>query len=106
MTLATVPTVTSGRIRIFSSTTEELISYTGVSGSTITGITGGLSLTADPSTGSSGITKTWLAGTQCEIVWMHDQFIDKQKPEIVTFATTAARDTALGGNGVATKAYF
>lgn len=36
---------------------------------------------------------------------MHDQLFNKQKPEPVVFATTAARDTALGADGAATKAW-
>lgn len=41
---------------------------------------------------------------------MHDQLNDAQNPTAqynvaLTYATTAARDLALGGDGVATKAY-
>lgn len=64
-----------------------------------------LSTTADPAT-STGTGYTWLAATEGKNVAMHDQLFDKQNPEPVVFATTAARDTALGANGAATKAWI
>lgn len=74
ITLATVPTVTSWRIRLYSAKQEELISFSGVSGSTITGCVRNLSLTANPATAWTGL--TWVAWTSCELVIMHDQMID------------------------------
>lgn len=108
MTLATVPTVTAGRLYLTDWLQEEWVSYTGVSGSTVTGLTRWLSQTADPATAGTG--KTWIAGTKVKLVAMHDQLADKLQGNqflgsAQVYATTAARDTALGGDWVATKAY-
>lgn len=107
-TLATVPTVTSGRLYLTDWSQEEWINFTGVSGSTVTGLTRWLSQTADPATAGTG--KTWIAGTKVKLVAMHDQLADKLQGNqflgsAQVYATTAARDTALGGDWVATKAY-
>ena len=59
MHVATVPTKTSGRLFLKSGTTKERISYSGISSLTLTGLTRGLSQTADPSTAGTG--KTWIA---------------------------------------------
>jgi len=98
MTVATAPTVTSGRLFLKSWTQKEWISYTWVSSTTLTWLTRWLSQTADPSTAWTGL--TWLAWTQVILVAMHDQLLDKQQPEQLlqeakTYATTAARDSAL-----------
>ncbi len=55
ITLGVAPTTTSGRVYTWygnhdAPTQEEWINYTGVSGTTITGCTRGMSPTADPST--------------------------------------------------------
>jgi len=107
-TLATVPTVTKGRLYLSDWQQEERMSFTGVSWSTVTGLTRGLSKTADPATAGTGL--TWIAGTRVKLVAMHDQLVDKQQgDELLSsaqiYATTAARDTALGGNWVATLPY-
>lgn len=106
--VAVLPTITSGRMRIYSAKQEELISFTWISAAAwspgnLTWVTRGLSRTAVPATGWTWL--TWVAWSQLEDVLMHDQIIDRASPEALTFATTAARDSALWGNGVATKAY-
>ncbi len=108
MTVATPPTVTSGRIHLKRGGVEELISFTWVSGSILTWLTRGLSLTADPATAWTG--ETWIAWTVIELVAMHDQLLDKSeftqlKQVWLTFADTTARDAALWGDWVATLAY-
>lgn len=81
MSLATCPTVTSGRIHLKSATQEEWVSFTGNSNpggaGNLTGLTRGLSQTADPATSGTG--SVWLAGQEVELVAMHDQFIDKNE---------------------------
>lgn len=57
--------------------------------------------------------REWREGTKCFVTIVSSQlanFVDKTVPtqsiqEAKTYATTVARDTALGANGVATKAY-
>ena len=75
MTVATAPTVTSGRVYLVSWTTKEWIKFTGVSGLTLTGLTRNMSRTADPSTWGTGL--AWIAGTKVTLVAMHDQLPDK-----------------------------
>jgi len=106
--VATVPTVTKGRLFITDWVNKERTQFTGVSGSTLTGLTRGLSKTADPSTAGTGT--AWIAGTTIKLVAMHDQIPDKLEGNEAIFsskiyATTAARDTALWANGAATKPY-
>lgn len=74
--LATAPTATNGRIYIFNNAQEEWVSYTGVSGTTITWVTRWLSKTADPATAWTGL--TWIAWTTVRLVAMHDQMPDKK----------------------------
>lgn len=97
--------VTSGRLYGNNNLQEEWIGFTGVAASgsefAYSGLTRGLSQTADPSTASTG--STWLAGQAFALVEMHDQMMNRQRPEPLIFATTAARDTALGANGAATS---
>lgn len=85
-TLATPPTVTKGRMLLKNGNIQEWISFTGVSGSTITGLTRNLSQTADPATGGTGL--PWWAGTQIILVAMHDQLPDKLEPTAFTQAIT------------------
>ena len=78
MYIATAPTITNGRIYLKSSAQEERIKFTGVTPWTpaiLTGLTRGMSKTANPSTGSTG--KDRVAGTPVKIVAMHDQIADK-----------------------------
>jgi hypothetical protein len=106
--LASVPTVTKGRMYMSNWEIEERISFTGVSWSTITGVTRWLSQTADPATAGTG--QVWIAGTKIKLVAMHDQMLDKLEGDDVlisatVYASTAARDSALWADWVATKAY-
>lgn len=82
-TLWTVPTATQGRLHLYDWSQEEWVSYTGVSGVTVTGLTRNLSQTADPATGGTWL--TWIAGTPVDFVAMHDQIVDKTGSN--TFAT-------------------
>lgn len=111
MTVATAPTRTSGRLYLKSGSQKEWISFTGVSGNTITWLTRWLSQTADPATAWTGL--TWIAGTKIVLVAMHDQLPDKQQPttfaaitvtgdsnfngtlRVPVYATTADRDIAI-----------
>ena len=99
ISVAVLPTATSGRIRLYSSKQEELVKYTGISGTpwsagTLTGCTRNLSFTADPATWGTWL--TWVAGSQIELVIMHDQLIDKQNgSQVQVYATTTARDAAI-----------
>lgn len=108
MYVATAPTVTKGRVYLTNWQQEERISFTGVSGSTLTWLTRGLSQTADPATAGTGL--RWIAWSVVKLVVMHDQLLDKNEPEdrvqiATTYATTAARDSALGADWAATYAY-
>lgn len=84
--LASVPTVTSGRLYLKNQAQEEWIDFTGVSGSTVTGCSRGMSQTQDPST--SGTWLTWIAGTEVRLVAMHDQLANKQKTNTWAAAQT------------------
>lgn len=72
ITVATAPTITSGRIYLKSGSQEEWMEFTGLSGNTLTGITRQLSKTAVPAV-SEGNGYTWTAWTVVRIVAMHDQ---------------------------------
>lgn len=107
-TLASVPTVTKGRMYLDNWEQKEWIKFTGVSGSTITGLVRGLSQTADPAT--AGTWLTWIAGTKIKLVAMHDQMLDRLEWDdalisAVVYADTTARDAELWGDGVATINY-
>lgn len=107
-TLASVPTVTKGRMYLDNWEQKEWIKFTGVSGSTITGLVRGLSQTADPATAWTWL--TWIAGTKIKLVAMHDQLLDKNEWDdalisAVVYADTTARDAALWGDWVATINY-
>lgn len=91
ITLAAIPTVTIGRVRIYSGKQEELVSFTWTTWTpwatwTLTGCTRNLSLTADPVTGWTGL--TWVAGSQVELVIMHDQIFDKTVWGTITWNLT------------------
>lgn len=77
--VATAPSVTSGRMRIIRGNSTEFISYTWVTqnanNATLTGVTRGLSTTADPITWGTG--QTFAAGSQIILVAMHDQLPDR-----------------------------
>ena len=63
-------------MHVYSGSTHAWIKYTGVSSTTLTGVTF-VSQTADPATTVSGT--AFPAGTAIELVEMHDQMIDKQQ---------------------------
>lgn len=89
-TVATAPTVTKGRFFIQSGNTKAWFAFTGVSGTTLTGLTF-KSQTADPSTTVTG--QTFVAGTKIKLVAMHDQMSDKQEGmPVKVYATTTTRD--------------
>ena len=72
MTVATAPTITSGRVYLKSWSQEEWMSFSWLSGNTLTWLTRQLSRTAVPAT-SQGSGYTWTAWTVVRIVAMHDQ---------------------------------
>lgn len=72
ITVATAPTITSGRLYLKSGSQEEWMEFTGVSGNTLTWITRQLSKTSIPAV-SEWNGYTWTAGTVVRIVAMHDQ---------------------------------
>lgn len=74
--VATAPTVTAWRMHIYSGSTHAWIKYTGVSSTTLTGVTF-VSQTADPATTVTGV--AFPAWTAIELVEMHDQMFDKQQ---------------------------
>ena len=87
-------------MHVYNGSTHAWIKFTGVSGTTLTGVTF-VSQTADPATTVTGT--TFPAGSSIELVGMHDQIIDKQEPTYsnqiaTTYATISERDTALGGD--------
>lgn len=72
ITVATAPTITSGRLYLKSGSQEEWMDFTGVSGNTLTWITRQLSRTSIPAV-SEWNGYTWTAWTVVRIVAMHDQ---------------------------------
>ena len=72
ITVATAPTITSGRLYLKSGSQEEWMEFTGVSGNTLTWITRQLSRTSIPAVSEWG-GYTWTAWTVVRIVAMHDQ---------------------------------
>lgn len=84
MTVATIPTVTAGRLYLNNWAQEERISFTWRSGNTITWLTRGLSKTAVPSTAWTWL--SWIAWTPVILVEMHDQMI------------SATQDNTFSGN--------
>ena len=89
-TVATAPTVTKGRFFVQSGNSKAWFAFTGVSGTTLTGLTF-KSQTADPSTTVTGL--TFVAGTKIKLVAMHDQLSDKQEGlPVKIYADTTARD--------------
>lgn len=72
LTVATAPSITSGRLYLKSGSQEEWIEFTGVSGNQLTWLSRQLSKTSIPAT-SQGSGYTWTAGTVVRIVAMHDQ---------------------------------
>lgn len=77
MKVSVAPTVTEGRLYLKSWSQEEWIGFTGVSWTTLTGLTRQLSQTADPSV-SLWNWYTWIAWSKVKLVAMHDQMPNKQ----------------------------
>lgn len=72
LVVATVPSITNGRLYLKSGSQEEWISFTWVDGNKLTWLTRQLSQTAIPAV-SEGNGFTWSAWTTVRIVAMHDQ---------------------------------
>ncbi len=72
LTVATAPSITSGRLYLKSGSQEEWIDFTGVDGNQLTWLTRQLSRVAVPAV-SEGGGYTWTAWTVVRIVAMHDQ---------------------------------
>lgn len=72
LTVATPPTITSGRLYLKSGSQEEWIDFTGVDWNRLTWLTRQLSRVSIPAT-SEGSGYTWTAWTVVRIVAMHDQ---------------------------------
>jgi len=100
ITLATAPTATTGRLYLKNWTQEEWISFTGVSGSTCTGLTRTLSQTADPATAGTGL--TWIAGTKVKLVQMHDQCWNSAETETISGIKTFSGANTHSGNNTFT----
>ena len=81
MTVATAPTITSGRIFLDNGAQQERIQFTVVTDKVISGLTRGLSRTSSPATAGTGLAR--IAGTPLKIVAMHDQLIDKQLDQTI-----------------------
>ena len=73
--LASVPTVTSGRLYLKNDAQEERISFSNVSWNTVTGCNRNLSKVNDPVTSGTWLTR--VAWTVVKLVLMHDQIVDK-----------------------------
>lgn len=86
MELATAPTITKWRCKVNVGDNSEWIKFTGLTGSTLTGLVRGLSKTAVPATSGTGLTHP--AGTVVKIVIMHDQLLDKQEDESLSWTIT------------------
>lgn len=78
MLVDVAPTITAWRVYLKSGSQEEWISFSGVSGKTLTGLQRQLSKTSNPAT-SQGSGFTWIAWTPVRIVAMHDQITDLQE---------------------------
>lgn len=72
LVVATVPSITNGRLYLKTGNQEEWMSFTWVDGNKLTGLTRQLSQTAIPAV-SEGSGFTWGAWTTIRIVAMHDQ---------------------------------
>lgn len=105
--VTTDPWIDAGRLFFKNNYQTEWLAFTSVTPSGSYYELWGLTRDIDPLTipaTSNSTGKTWLATQSCVVVSMHDQWIDRNvatqiRQEALTFATTTARDTALGGNG-------
>lgn len=91
ITVKTAPTITTWRAYLKSWSQKEWISFTGVSSTTLTGVTRQLSSTADPAT-SWGSWYTWIAGSKIVIVAMHDQLVGEDDDNTFTGDNTHSGD--------------
>ena len=89
--LASVPTVTSGRLYLKNDAQEERISFSGVSWNTVTGCYRNLSKVNDPVT--SWVWLTRVAWTVVKLVAMHDQIVDKASNNTRTWTQTFTNAT-------------
>ncbi len=110
--LNVAPTVTAGRLLFSKGTLNELVSFSSVSGTTVSWLVRQLSTTANPATSTGDWYFRW-DGTQVELVAMHDQIPDTKgnntfsgtqtftnatvttNLSIPRFADTTARNTAI-----------
>ncbi len=101
--VATAPTRTKGRMKIYSWNLKERISYTGVSWTTLTGVTRWLSKTWIPATAGTGL--PWIAWTKIKLVAMHDQLPDINEDTAFTGSVTATdvRFTGTTSSGLRLK---
>lgn len=105
--------IDKGRLYFVNADQVEWLSFDAVAASgseyVYSGLVRQLSQTAEPAT-TTGTGYTWLAASEAKLVAMHDQLNDINEPTqniqvAKTYATEAARDAALGGNGVAAYDY-
>ncbi len=98
--------VTSGRLYFVNDLQEEWVAFTGVAASgsnfVYSGLTRGLSQTADPITAGTGL--TWIAGNSGALVAMHDQLWDKQQGW--PFASKTTAELAARTNKVAWETFI
>lgn len=106
--VTTNPWITQGTLFLKNNYQTEWIAFTSVTASwsnyELWWLTRDINPVTIPAT-SNSTGKTWLATQACVLTSMHNQLIDINIPtqlhqEAITFATTTARDTALGGNWV------
>jgi hypothetical protein len=91
---------TSGRFYLSNNNQNEWIAFTGKTANgdgtyTYTGLSRGLSQTADPITSGTG--STWLANQEAILVAMHDQLVDKTQATTFAENITFAKDINFTG---------
>ena len=84
-------------MHVYSGSTHAWIKYTGLSGTTLTGVSF-VSQTLDPATAVTGTPLP--AGTAIELVEMHDQMFDKQQGGTIAGAMTFSDDVTVTGDTV------
>lgn len=95
---------TSGRFFLSNNNQVEWISFSGITNNgdgtyTYTGLTRGLSQTADPVTAGTG--STWLQNQECILVAMHDQLVDKTQATTFADTITFAKNANFSGTSTA-----
>lgn len=96
-TVANAPTVTEGRMHVYKGNTHAWIKFTGVSGSTLTWVTF-VSQTTDPITTVAWT--TFPAGSNIELVAMHDQMFNAEEGGTITGDVTITWDFNVTGDSV------